>query len=518
LPDRSGVNEQPLDLKGAFRAIWLHKLLVALVMAVGLAAGLAYAVKKPPEPVARALVLLPSSDVSPTGGASPYTQTEVIIATSTPVLSAAGASVQPPVPAAELRSELKVTAESQNVLQVEVSAANGTEALRLANAVATNYIAFSTKAAAGTSALVAALQQQSSKLTKEILNFQYQINAVSARIRSESPGSSAGQRDAAFLTALQAEQQSVAAELNNVNSDVVNAEISGAQAASATEVLQPAELVPSSKTTSRVTDGLIGALAGLAAGCLSAMARTRGDRRLRPRDAIAAALGVPVVASLNARPCRTTSEWRQLLERHRPTPTELWNARRVLHRVPHLDGPGRSQLNVLTFAGDTAAAAAAVKLAEDASALGMNVQLTVGQQQSLASLRAACLAGQRASSPAHMAAGENGDRSPSADLGGGHLELTLTTLDQKRPEVAIASGTSGTTLLAVSAGFATAEALARAALASVDEKAPIEGVLLVNPDPLDTTTGMVPQAREPLPFAQRGAHRASASLSGGALR
>ena len=47
-----------------------------------------------------------------------------------------------------------------------------------------------------------------------------------------------------------------------------------------------------------VVAGVLGALAGLLAGVVVALAVGRGDRRLRERDEIADAIGVPVLASV----------------------------------------------------------------------------------------------------------------------------------------------------------------------------------------------------------------------------
>jgi hypothetical protein len=72
-----------------------------------------------------------------------------------------------------------------------------------------------------------------------------------------------------------------------------------------------------------------------------------------------------------------------------------------------------------------------------------------------------------------------------------------------------ASMSEGVSLLAVSAGFATAESLARVALAASETGHPLDGVVMVNADPSDSTAGVVPleaQLRQAVPHTLRRAN------------
>ena len=53
------------------------------------------------------------------------------------------------------------------------------------------------------------------------------------------------------------------------------------------------------------------------------------------------------------------------------------------------------------------------------------------------------------------------------------------------------------TVLAVSAGVATADELARVAVSAAIEDRNITGILVANPDPDDNTTGQIPQLVKP---------------------
>jgi capsular polysaccharide biosynthesis protein len=483
------MEEQPLDLRGAFKAVRMHRLMVALVAVVGLGAGIAYGVKTPPRPEARSLVLLPPSAFTGNPGVSPYTKTQEIIVTSTRVLSAAGSSVAPPVGAARLRRDITVTAPSQDVLQVSVSAQTLGEAERLANAVATSYVAYVAGTANGSQQLLAQLQQEAAKLTHQILGLQHQINVTQSRLAAEKATSPAGQRVAPLLSALRTQQQQLSIQLNNVNTQVANAEVTTAQASSATQVLQRAEPVGASKARVPLI-ALLGALAGLVAGCVAAIALARGDHRLRSRDAIAAALGVPVVASMWAKRCKSANDWRWLLEQSKnPSPMEAWNVRRVVHRLMAAGGPTEVKMRLIAFSGDEPAAAAVVKMAGAAAALGATSQLELGPQPALAVLRAMCVVTQGPASGSASLDLKAGSAT-STELAGLQVMVTLEVIDAGKPKVA---ASPATTLLVVSSGFATGAELARAALAASDSGSPLSAVVATNPDPDDSTAGLVPE-------------------------
>jgi hypothetical protein len=56
---------------------------------------------------------------------------------------------------------------------------------------------------------------------------------------------------------------------------------------------------------------------------------------------------------------------------------------------------------------------------------------------------------------------------------------------------------TATTLLAVSAGTASADELARVAVSAAIDDRDISGILVANPDPDDNTTGQLPQLVKP---------------------
>jgi capsular polysaccharide biosynthesis protein len=410
--------------------------------------------------------------------------------------------VSPPINATDLREDVTVTAPSQDVLEITVRARTMALAERLANAVATNYVAYIAGTANTSEQLLGQLQDEAAQLTKQVLALQQQINQVQLRLGGEKTTSPAGRKDTATLNTLRTEQQQLSLQLDGLNTQIVNAEVNMTQATSATRLLQRAEPVATSEERVPVIV-LLGVLAGLVAGCVAAFALASGDRRLRSRDALAAAVGLPCIASLWAKRCKRVSDWRKLLEQSKsPAPVELWNGRRLLHRLIGVGGDAPVlDVRLLTFAGDDAAVAAAAKVPGSAAALGMSSRLQVGSHVALAGLRAACAVTQ-GREPGTAVVDLKADSAINTELAGLGVNVTLEAIDAASPTV---GSSFGTTLLVVSSGFATSVDLARAALAASDAGSPITGFVVTNPDPDDSTSGLVAEPGEPLPAMSRHA-------------
>jgi hypothetical protein len=68
------------------------------------------------------------------------------------------------------------------------------------------------------------------------------------------------------------------------------------------------------------------------------------------------------------------------------------------------------------------------------------------------------------------------------------LTISLFVVDSSSPEVRPFGGPN---VLSLSAGVATADDLARLALAAADAAQAVDGILVVNPEPNDVTTGAI---------------------------
>jgi capsular polysaccharide biosynthesis protein len=239
----------------------------------------------------------------------------------------------------------------------------------------------------------------------------------------------------------------------------------------------------------------LGGLAGLLIGAVLAVAIGRGDRRLRYRDEFADAIGVPVLASLEVSQPSDLSGWVKLLEDYRPTAVEAWRLRGALHHLGLADvmaGTGVS-VAVVSRTGDRRALAVGPQLASFAASLGVPTTLVFGTHQVpdvAVALRAACgaLAEQPGSSmKLRVAASDLDNISGLPDLG---LAVVVSVVDSESPSAATVP--TDATVLAVSAGAATAEQLARAAASTLTDGRSLAGIIVADPDPADHTTGRLP--------------------------
>ena len=258
-----------------------------------------------------------------------------------------------------------------------------------------------------------------------------------------------------------------------------------------------------SATGAMLTDGLIGALAGLLVGMIASLAIGRKDSRLRERDAIANSIGVPVLASLPVSHPRGAAGWGRMLAGYQPASVYAWRLRKALHELGALGhagntggrGEGASVL-VLSLSGDPGALALGPQLAAYAASLGVRTALVVGPQQDAnvsAALRTACASAAAVPRTGLRLAATGGDGElPNADL-----VVAVAVVDGRVPQVPETIRATST-VLGVSAGATTAEQLARVAVNAADKGLEITGILVADPDRTDSTTGQVPQLTRPI--------------------
>jgi capsular polysaccharide biosynthesis protein len=494
------MNEQPLNLRASLQEIWRRRLLVTVVAVLCGLGGVILGFLEPVDQTAIALVLLPPSAASTSGASANSTRTDAIIAESSPVLAAAGAKLSPPLGATDLKNLVAITALSGQVLQIHARAPRSTSAKQLANAVASSYVKYSDQletSIAGPG--VTALHQESALLTRQIRDLETQINVVSARIAHEAAGSSAGEQDASLLGALENEQNQVSIQLGNVTNQISTAQLASGSGANTTLILQNAVSQPVSQFGFRLTAGLVGFAAGLLGSAVFVLVRLQRDRRLRLRDEIARVVGAPVIASLDARGCANPSAWRKLLE-SRPPATAEWALRHVLHTLLN-GGAQRRAVRVISFAGDSPALTTGPRLALHAAASGTPTRLIpedhrVPEDRSLVSLRAAFTGAEPVGRGMPLTVGLN-------DVGEYPLQLpiSIVVFDGKLPTLAWSDTTN---LLSISANFVTADELAELALEIADRGSVLDGVVVVNPDPTDNTSGLI--AHDTLRLLPFGAH------------
>jgi len=490
------VSDQTLDARAALGAVRRRWLLVGSLGAAGLCGGLAYGALEPAMHTANALVLLPAAATTTPGVAVPSTGTQIAIATSTPVLAAAGRAADPSLAPQTLAHRISVRALSDSVLSITASAPRTGQAELLANAVASSYVRFVTSAGTTSSGQVlTGLNSEAAQLTTTLQGLQNQIASVTTRLTSEPATSPAAQQDASLLGSLRTEQASFSQQLNNVDNQIVDTRLSDSLAGGGVRVLQRATTATDPSAWWPALDAAIGLVAGLLVGTVAALIAAGSDRRLRRRNDLASALGLPVLASVNASPQRDVEGWNHVLEQYRPSARDHWSLRQMLRRLDV--GSSRSHLGIVVLADDRSAQVGAVMVAIFAASAGVRTSLRIGGHGALVALRAACRIEHRPDRPACLdtAGPATGAPSPptsdrSGEAGVAELIVEVEAVDRDRPSVVAMAARH--CVVAVTAGTATGDDLARTALAVSDAGVLLDGILLVNPDPGDHTTGDLP--------------------------
>jgi len=260
---------------------------------------------------------------------------------------------------------------------------------------------------------------------------------------------------------------------------------------------------PSKRSTMIVT-GLIGAIIGLILGVIGALALSRRDRRLRLRDEIADAIGVPVLASLPVVHANDAAHWSKLLDEYEPGVSDAWRLRNALRylglfdpRYPTARHHGGQSVTVLSLSTDKRALALGPQIASFAASLGVSTVLVIGRQEDAsvtATLRVACTAQapkRGGSLRVIVADHDDPDLQPDATL-----TVVVSVVDGRNPSVAAAAPTT-VTVLGVTSGTTTAEQLARVATSAATHGNSIDGIFIADPDPADPTTGRIPQLVRP---------------------
>jgi len=477
------MNEEPLNIRTSMREIWRRRVRVLVVAVVCGLAGVVYGFLAPTKSTAVALVLLPHSANSSSVGSS--VATGEAIAKSTPVLAAAGGKLSPPLGALEVKKLVSVSEPSGQILQIEAQGTTSSAAVSLANGVAASFIHYVTQLDAGYSGpALAALRHQSSQLTQQINNLQTQIDTVSTRLNAEGAASSAGQQDSTLLGQLQDEQNQVSQQLNAVASSLASTQAGADSAAGGTLVLQKATVQPTSRYGLPIEAGIIGLLIGLLGGAISVLIRAQRGSRLRFRDEIARVAGAPVLASLEAPGCTTASEWRALLK-GAPRAGDEWALRHLRYAVQNGAGP-RSAVRVISFAGDSAALTTGPRLALQAAANGIRTSLAPEDRPerdhgSLAPLLAAFTGGEAVGPGLPLTVSGSSE-------GAAPVQLLVSVVVLGRAPSSLAPS-DAVNVLSVSPNFLTADELSRLVLAATTHGSTLKGVVVVNPDPADTTSG-----------------------------
>jgi capsular polysaccharide biosynthesis protein len=262
---------------------------------LGLVCGLGLAVAAPPAYQATTTVLLThNSSQDPTDAVS----TDISLAGSHTVADRAMAKLGLTGNAGAFVAAESVSALTNRVLQITVSAPSSAQAVARAQALATAFLAFRAEQLQDQQQLVGnGLDQQVNQAKAQLAAINQQISQLSGQSGS-----------AAKLTQLNTEKTDAANNLDALQQTVASNQASGeAQVLSeikGSQVLDAAAPVHHSALKTDLLYGLIGLVVGLVAGLAFVIVRSLISDRLRRRDDIADALGAPITVSAGPVPGR----------------------------------------------------------------------------------------------------------------------------------------------------------------------------------------------------------------------
>jgi capsular polysaccharide biosynthesis protein len=491
-----------------------YRRVVMILGAIGLVIGLVIALTGPTLVSAKSLVLLPSSPIGTNGAPVRDIQTDVAIALSPTVLTPAAKKAGVDLPYGTLLKHVSITSITDDVVSIVAKASGATQAEALSNAIANQFLSYTAgQAGISQSGIAAELTVEENSLKSDIATDISNIKTDTKTLSGMSPSSP-------DYASLQNVINTYAAAETNENNELVTVktELSAAETTGNTQgldatVLQKATSATKPSPTRFPELGGIGLLIGLLIGLVAAFVKGRKDTRLRERDDIARATGVPVIASVSSTRPNKSEALLGVLEDFEPSVGDKASLRRLIdemgvprhfvHNGARVSQNGSSAhsdgVDVWAFVleGDDKAISAAAGFPAFAASLGVPVALVVGgTNRSTHQLAIACAARDPLDPGSARPNLLTYASVPSSPPTGVSLTVTLevvnpATLDVGDIEAPIPSvDRVSTAILVVSAGFARSEELEVVALAAEHHGRPLAGVVVADPLHSDKTSGL----------------------------
>jgi capsular polysaccharide biosynthesis protein len=496
----------PFDTRASWRSLSRRWRIVGAFLAVGLLAALAYTTMSPRRAVADSIVLLPPAPADGSGSATRDMGTEARIATSSPVLGMAIKATGVTMSIDELRQRVGASAVTSSLLDVKVEDTSPRRAVRLSNAVARGYVAYSKQQGVqSANTLAQSLAARASKLSEQLDGLDAQIADKTATVAALPPGSPAAASAAAERDALTSRRESVTQDLADVNQAIDTARLNGASQTEGLQVLEPATSASEPSLVTIALPFVFAVLVALAAGSATALWWDRRDDRARRRKDIATAIGAPVLASLQARDAASDpgeDRWGQASE------SDEQALRRLEQRLAHGEDAGRGFV-VVSFSDDEAAIQVVRQLSAAAAKCGLRTALFAPEPcRPLDAPHA--VPTRNASRPNPMI--YDSHRTPDDTVSNSDFAIVLVTTDGAMLELPRWSASLPAVMI-VSAGFARRDELASVSAMMREASGPFEGVIVTNPERRDDTSAWQAPTTEPelLPTRVTGVVREPAS-------
>ncbi|MFJ6934356.1 Wzz/FepE/Etk N-terminal domain-containing protein [Streptomyces sp. NPDC101132] len=482
-----------LDLHSLVVAVWRRRRLWCSAALLGLVIGTALAVLLPTPPTAVTKVLVAHQEDQPNDPGT-LIRTDAALLHTTRIAGKALETLKSAQKPADFMEDYTGTGLTNNLLQIDVSGESDADAVARARALADAFVADH----------VRRIQESSAAEAKTLLAQRDRLRAELAQVNKEigegSPDT--GAKASATMESLFSRRAELTSRAAEFDRRAAEARLGTPRLVAGTQIVDAPRAVRRSPARDTATHAAIGLVLGLVLGlAVSAVGTVVADRPVLRRD-VAAHLGASVIAEL---PRRSGSPWRR-----RGTRTTRDRLTTTLARIVR-DSP--EPVSVLELGCARKAGEIAVDLARALGTEGRPAAVVDG-------LPRPRRAGRRAKpgDPAVAVAGTDAE---------GPYEGNRVGVGS------VAPGTAWTDLrhlgaravLVVRAGHGSAAWLHTVARQLAEQRVPVIGVVLVDPDPLDRTDGTLwegpyapPRARNDRPARPNGTARPADRLPKWAAR
>ena len=301
--------EQRLDGRSVLQTLHRHRRVLVVAAVLGEIAGLAFLLARPPGYSSTSLVLL-APETSNGQPAERDMDTEIRIASSGVVLDPVREAQKPRLSRRELDDRIEISSPTTDVIAIRATGPSPAAAEELAAAVADSLVDYQTGATSSLSrAQQDLIQDRREVMEATLATVETEIDKTTDRLAALDPALPQAKADATVLSQLTGQQAELVLQLNALESEAAGEAVG--DGATILEAALPAERPH--LVAWYVLAVLLGGLVSVVIAAVIVVTLSRRDPRLVSRDAIADALGRPVLASVPAYPGRDPAGWQALL-------------------------------------------------------------------------------------------------------------------------------------------------------------------------------------------------------------
>ena len=447
-----------LDLQALVVAVRRRRRLWSAMALLGLLAGAAVAVLMPPPPSAVTKVLVAHEDDQPNDTGT-LIRTDVALLQTTRVADMALKSLKSPEKTEDFMRDYRGTGLTNNLLQIDVTGDSDAEAVARAKALADAFVADHVRR------MQEAAKAEAKALIDQRDRMREELAEVNKAIGDRSPDSEP--QASASIESLFARRAELNSRIADFDQRAAEARTGTPKVVAGTQIVDAPRAVRHSLPKAAATHAAIGLVLGLVVGlALAAVGTVVADRPVLRRD-IAANLGASVIAELRRTSLRSRRLWqrrRSRAARERLTTTLVRSVRGSEEPVSLLElGCARSTCVIALDVARALAAEGPVVVVDGLPGQELARRPKPGDPTVVSGERAAAMSPQE------------------RRIGVGSVAPGTAWTDLRY------LGTQ--TVLVVRAGHGSAAWLHTVARQLADQRIPVIGVVLIDPDPRDRTDG-----------------------------